>query len=158
MKKLLIIFTVLINTPAIALVNADIPGACSVNINTAIAVYEPYSFTCNAGYFLPADTLECKPCPTGFTCSGGTFDFNPDHSQGLTQTTQTTQNLSNTCSINFANAVAIFERATINLNFDDGNGNVTSTTCEYGDTIMIPENVPTRPGYVFTGWVVRENN
>ena len=56
------------------------------------------------------------------------------------------------------NMIPIFRPKTMTLNFDDGNGNVTSTTCEYGDTIVIPENVPTRTGYNFAGWVVRQNN
>ncbi len=47
------------------------------------AVYDVNTYTCNSGYFLPANTLGCITCPVGATCVGGTFDFNPNNFQGL---------------------------------------------------------------------------
>ena len=52
--------------------------------------------------------------------------------------------------------IPIFRPKTMTLNFDDGNGNTTTTTCTYGGLVNIPDTVPTRPGYTFTGWVVRQ--
>ena len=157
MKKLLIIFLIIISTPAMALYTNDIQNMCGLTDVNIYAVFEPISYTCGAGYFLPANTPGCQPCPAGFVCSGGTFAFNPTCSQGATKPTQITHNATRACSVDLTDFAAVFERATINLNFDDGNGNTTTTTCTYGDTITIPDTIPTRPGYNFAGWVVRQN-
>ena len=131
---------------------------CDTDIVKYVAVYEPNEYTCANGYFLPANTDGCRPCPNGFTCNGGTYKFNKDRYQGATLNNMYASTMNNMCGDNFAiNMHAIYEPNTINVNFDDGNGNVTSMTCEYGDTITIPETVPTRPGYTFTGWVVRQS-
>ena len=39
--------------------------------------------TCNPGYYLPADTMECTICPTGRYCPGGTYRFNADEDEGV---------------------------------------------------------------------------
>ena len=170
MKKLLIIFTIVFSTNAFALIDDDIVGGCDVitlnavnNLTNMLPVYRAKNYTCNTGYFLPANTEGCQPCPSGYICDGGSFDFNEYYAQGINLPTYITQNASNICSVNLLNSVGqttnmipIFRPKTMTLNFDDGNGNVTSTTCTYGDTITIPDTVPTRPGYTFTGWVVRQ--
>ena len=123
------------------------------------AIYKPNTYTCNPGYYLPANTDGCQPCPVGCTCVGGTFDWDLDFFQGVSSCSISATIMNNMCADNFpGDLFAIYEPNTVTLNFDDGNGNTTTTTCEYGDTIVIPENIPTRTGYNFTGWVVRENN
>ena len=41
----------------------------------------------------------------------------------------------------------------INITWNDGENQIATNTCTYNGTITLPET-PTRPGYVFTGWVV----
>lgn len=67
------------------------------------AIYEIDSYTCSTGQYLPANTLGCVSCPTGSTCTGGTFDFNPDEYQGLEFGTITTNTINNICAANFYN-------------------------------------------------------
>lgn len=159
--------------PAVALINENITDGCDDSIirpnnrhSEITAIFAANEYTCANGYFLPANGIACDPCPNGFTCTGGTYTFNEFLSQGISGNPTIQQNVQHLCSANMNQAysinhvvlVAQFEPNTVNLEFDDGNGNITSTTCEYGDTITIPDTVPTRPGYNFTGWKVRENN
>ena len=74
------------------------------------AVYEINTYDCPSGYYLPANTLGCKPCPSGFNCPGGTFQFNPDMFQGLYFTENITTTMNNVCAANFpTNIFAIYE-------------------------------------------------
>lgn len=83
---------------------------CNTNIDDYYALYEIDSYTCNYGQYLPANTLGCVSCPTGFTCPGGTFEFNPDIFQGLDITSIPTNTLNNICANNFPdNLIAIYE-------------------------------------------------
>ena len=59
---------------------------CDASIYNYVAVYEINTYNCSSGYYLPANTLGCKPCPSSFNCPGGTFQFNPDMFQGLSFT------------------------------------------------------------------------
>lgn len=152
MKKLFVFFAGLFIP--VFLVYAE---TCNTIATKMRAIYTPNSYTCNAGYFLPANTAGCRVCPSEASCDGGSFFFNPDVAQGIVYDTFK-HNLTNTCSVDFSSKLrAVFVPNTINLNYDDGNGNTTAMTCDYGGTINIPETAPTRPGYVFTGWVVRQN-
>ena len=136
----------------------NIAGDCG-NVYSYHAVFDVLAFNCAQGYFLPAGALSCVACPDGYTCDGGTFEFNVNVTQGLNAGDILLQNAVGSCGDDFTRSFhAIYEPNTVNLNFDDGNGNVTSMTCEYGDTIVIPENVPTRTGYNFAGWVVRQQS
>lgn len=112
---------------------SDFIGGCTTEIAgpVMIAEFSPTTYNCGAGYYLPSDGIECEQCPTGHNCNGGRYTYNPSTDQGI--------------SIN-----------QINLNFNDGNGNTITTTCTYGNTINIPETVPTRPGYTFAGWKVHQ--
>ncbi len=68
------------------------------------ATYRINSYTCNSGEFLPANTLGCVTCPNGFTCPGGTFDFNPNYFQGLNIDTVNNipgTQINNICADNF---------------------------------------------------------
>ena len=67
------------------------------------AVYEPNSYTCNPGEYLPANTLGCVSCPVGFVCNGGTYNFNPDYFQGIDFNPSNISNtqINNICAANF---------------------------------------------------------
>ena len=73
---------------------------CNTNIVTYRAHYTPIRYTCTPGEFLPANTLGCRPCPNGFTCPGGTFDFNPDSLQGIKVFNSTGDTMNNMCAYN----------------------------------------------------------
>jgi hypothetical protein len=76
---------------------------CNTNIVRYNAFYEINKYTCAHGQYLPANTLGCVSCPNGFTCPGGTFEFNPDYFQGIdfnVQNISSTQ-INNICSANF---------------------------------------------------------
>jgi hypothetical protein len=70
------------------------------------AVYEINSYTCQSGEFLPANTLGCRTCPSGATCVGGTFNFNPNIYQGLDFQSISNTTLNNVCADNFINELA----------------------------------------------------
>ena len=74
---------------------------CNTDISDYYLLYEIDSYTCDTGYYLPANTNECKQCPNGFICSGGTFEFNPDIFQGLSIDTVPNTTISNICAANF---------------------------------------------------------
>lgn len=75
---------------------------CDTNIDTYFAIYEINTYDCTSGYYLPANTLGCKSCPSGFNCPGGTFQFNPDIFQGLYFTENITTTVNNVCATNFS--------------------------------------------------------
>ena len=102
MKKLFVLSLLVLNLPAFGFITENVPNACG-NAPHLYAIFTN-TFTCSAGYFLPADSTECAPCPTGYFCAGGTYTFNATQSQGLTQRTATyfTTNASNTCAANFS--------------------------------------------------------
>lgn len=74
---------------------------CDKNIKKYWAAYTLNQYTCNAGEFLPANTLGCAPCPVGGDCVGGTYDFNPNKFQGLKITTIQNDTLGGVCAENF---------------------------------------------------------
>lgn len=73
---------------------------CDISVDDYYALYTINHYACDAGYFLPANTLGCVACPSGFTCDGGTFPFNPDIYQGLDIQEIKTQT-NNVCAANF---------------------------------------------------------
>jgi len=51
----------------------------------AQTLYAQWSMTCDAGYYLPKNTLACTPCLGGHYCTGGTeYVFNATTDQGIT--------------------------------------------------------------------------
>ena len=115
------------------------------------------SYTCNSGYFLPANSDTCRVCPTGFSCPGGSFEFNPDEYQGAELNNVSTTTMNNVCAANFPQKIfAVYEPNTITVNWDDGT-NTTQNTCIYGGAITLPPT-PTRPGYKFGGWRIKNIN
>ena len=94
MKKLFLIFLLL---PLSAF--ADM--TCDTNVNKYYAIYTPNSYTCSVGQYLPANAVACVACPNGFTCPGGTFNFNPNLFQGLIFETIPQTTMNNVCAVNF---------------------------------------------------------
>ncbi len=76
---------------------------CNTNVDGYYALYEIDSYTCNYGQYLPANTLGCVSCPTGFTCPGETFNFNEDEFQGIDFDVNniSTTTMNNICANNF---------------------------------------------------------
>lgn len=74
---------------------------CDTNVSKYHATYTPNSYTCNVGQYLPANSLGCVVCPNGFTCPGGTFNFNPNLFQGLIFETIPQTTMNNICAANF---------------------------------------------------------
>ena len=56
---------------------------CSPYYIFARADFTPNEYTCNAGYYLPANGIECISCPSGSACVGGTYSFNETTDQGI---------------------------------------------------------------------------
>ena len=148
MNKLYIIFNIIVSANAFAEVIA-----CDDAATDYYAAYDAHEHTCSAGYFLPANTDGCRQCPPGYTCNGGTFEFNPDNYQGAILDTVTTTTMNNVCADNFpTDLYAIYDPKTVTITFDDGTGNTTAKTCTYDGLVNIPETPPTRTGYIFNGW------
>ncbi len=68
---------------AFAYITDDIPNGCDEIYADMYPVFKINEYTCNAGYYLPANGIECVPCRPGYTCAGGTYTFNPTHEQGI---------------------------------------------------------------------------
>ena len=80
-----------------------------------LAIYEPNIYTCNAGEFLPPNTLGCVACPQNMTCAGGTFSFSENNVQGLPN--YITGIVNSACADNISpKYVAIYERSTYTCN------------------------------------------
>ena len=83
--------------------------ACNVDLSKYYARYRANTYTCQNGQYLPANTLGCVTCPTGFTCPGGTFEFNPDRFQGISLIAIHGSTMNNICAKNAPNIMsAIF--------------------------------------------------
>lgn len=96
---------------------------------TLTAQWALSSYTCQSGKYLPANGTSCTNCASGYTCSGGTFNFDPDEDQGLTPNTLT-------------------------VRWTDWAGNTTQNSCEYGGSVTLPSSSQSRDGYTFDGWEV----
>ena len=134
----------------------DIIGGCG-DAYYYTAEFEPISYTCLSGQFLPAGAISCLPCPDGYTCSGGTYAFNANQTQGISEGDILVTNAIGSCSPQFNQSFsAIFEPNTITINWDDGT-NTVQNTCIYGQSITLPPT-PVRPGYKFGGWRVKRKD
>ena len=102
MKKIIIFLSFLLNANvAFGYVNETIQNQCGIMGNKFFAIHTINSYTCQSGEFLPAYTLGCQPCPSGYTCSGGTYVFNENKYQGAVKSaTYIDNDLTNMCSIN----------------------------------------------------------
>lgn len=154
-------------------ITQNLTGGCDSTSLQAISnttylepVFTINIYTCSSGQFLPANVDGCRSCPSGYTCSGGTFEFNETVAQGITPKDTISANASNACSSNVLKTVGtasylepIFTPNTVSLTWDDGVGNTQSTSCTYDGLINLPPEPPQRPGYRFNGWkLVTTNN
>ncbi len=150
MKKILLL-SLLFTQPSFA------EMMCDMGVSKYFAVYEINTYTCAPGEYLPANTLGCVSCPTGFSCPGGTYEFNQYEYQGLSFESVPDATMNNVCAVNFPKKMfAVYEPNTITINWDDGT-NVVQNTCTYGGAITLPPT-PVRPGYVFGGWRIKNQN
>ena len=67
------------------------PTTCNqtaLGVDTGSVELEPEftrnQYTCNAGYYLPADAIECTICPENSYCPGGTYTFSETTEDGRT--------------------------------------------------------------------------
>ena len=150
MKKILLL-SLLLTQPSFA------EMMCDTGVSKYFAVYEINTYDCASGYYLPANTDGCRACPTGWACPGGTYIFNTDKFQGLEFGNIETNTMNNICAANFPKKMyAVYEPNTITINWDDGT-NTVQNTCTYGQSITLPPT-PVRPGYVFGGWRIKNQN
>ena len=62
----------------------DAIGSCVKNFNKSYsAIFEPITYTCTPGYYLPANMDACTQCPQNNKCVGGTYTFNETTDQGI---------------------------------------------------------------------------
>ena len=82
------------------------------------ALFEPISYACNSGYYLPANAVACEECTNGFSCSGGTYTFDEKATQGLSRNAQSyIADTATVCANNFDKVYnAVFEPAQYNCN------------------------------------------
>lgn len=108
MNKLMSIFLLLfIITPVWAdTITQNVSNECNVKYLGAYndanqaqieAIWQPNSYTCDVGYFLPADGIECIKCSDEHICLGGTYFFNILESQGIQFDKILTNNFTNGC-------------------------------------------------------------
>ena len=83
MKKLFLIFLIIPTHVFADYINDDIIAGCD-GLYAYQAVFALKTRTCLLGSYLPANSLVCELCPSGYTCSGGTYDFNADIFSGAT--------------------------------------------------------------------------
>lgn len=155
MKKIFILFSMFYIFPSFAEILNDFSNMCGM-YHYMYAV--PKSFTCLPGQFLPASGYECVSCPDGYTCVGGTYTFDSKNAQGLERgASQLSPDEHNTCAANTGHVMNGYWIAnTITINWDDGT-NTVQNTCVYGQSITLPPT-PVRPGYVFGGWKIKNQN
>ena len=64
--------------------NNTMNNICANNFpGNLFAIYEPNQHICSAGYYLPANIDECRPCLLNHYCTGGTYTFNETTDQGI---------------------------------------------------------------------------
>lgn len=170
MKKLFGIFIVCLvyANCAHAYITSNVSQGCRPSTRLE-AVFEPATYNCSAGYYLPANSETCAACLSGYTCPGGTFPFNATSAQGMAYDDLISSNVSGGCNSSSLSASggharlnARFEPNRIFINFYDNGTQVTggnvATSCDYGDVFDVPSSssVQQRTGYVFKGWKVRQ--
>lgn len=128
-------------------INTDITHGCDVTLSGAwAAVFEPNSYTCQNGYYVPANTDGCVICPANSYCVGGTYTFNATTDQGIAE-----------CPIGYSSSAGASQcdANTITVNwggYGTNNEQSQQTTCTYGGTITTPTTAPTKRGHTFMGW------
>ena len=132
-------------------ITTNVDDGCGRTESRLFGRFAPNEYTCNAGYYLPADAIECVQCPANSFCLGGTYTFNETITQGI----------SGQCATGYSSSAgsAACTPNTITVRWDDGNGGAYSTTCIYGGALTTPATEPVAPrGYHFTGWTFNLGN
>ena len=119
------------------------------NASNITATFVPNQYTCNAGYYLPANAIECTQCPENSYCPGGTLTFNETTPDGIFPCPNNQTSLPGSSSVD--------QCKTISLNWVSNGETYTATSCTINDLVTLP-NPPTNPGYTFTGWKLQTNN
>ena len=155
MNKYFFTFLCFIISPAVAAYNTDISEACSADFaHNLIAFYKPNIYICSAGNYLPANSVTCSVCPSGYVCAGGSYAFNPKSSQGLVYKSAMGQKAVNACSNNLSHdLIAVYTPNKIQINWD-AKISTMQTQCTFDWPIEFPAD-PVRPGYKFMGWRIK---
>ena len=103
MKKIFVLFLLVYSMASMAITVDDFNNVCGLYAyDNMYATFAPDSYSCESGKFLPANGLGCANCLAGFSCAGGTFDFNEYSDQGLVLLgTNYTINENNVCAVSF---------------------------------------------------------
>ena len=130
----------------------DAIGSCSPQFNQSFsAVFEPITYTCSAGYYLPADAEGCIECPANNYCQGGTYTFNETVPQGLNPCPNNTPHSpagSTSEQQCHAAIITITWTGATQAAIDANNAGTTT----YGGDIRTPQSAIQLPGQTFIGW------
>mgnify|MGYP002868430282 FL=1 len=86
MKLIFLLFYLFVITPVFGAIVSDFTNVCgNQGMKNLYAVFSVDTITCNAGYFLPANTDGCVICSENYYCVGGTYTFNETDAQGITE-------------------------------------------------------------------------
>ena len=116
---------------------------------TLYAKWTAKSVTCDAGKYLPSNTLTCKSCDAGYYCAGGTYSFNTSSIQGRTACTAGTYNSNTGSSASSAcvkasagyyvpSAAAMSQTACTGATYTETTGATSCTACPTVDASVTP--------------------
>ena len=111
MLILAVIFIICFSMPALAddFITDNIINGCG-EAYYYTANFEPITYNCANGYFLPAGAISCATCPSGYTCPGGEYSFSATNTQGIAEGDILVQDAIGSCSAGFSQSLtAIFE-------------------------------------------------
>lgn len=111
MLILAVIFIICFSMPVLAddFITDNIINGCG-DAYSYRAIFEPITYHCAYGYFLPAGAISCATCPSGYTCPGGEYYFSATTTQGIAEGDILVQDAIGSCSGMFSQSLtAIFE-------------------------------------------------
>ena len=91
------------------LITQNIANDCG-NTYSYSAIFEPITYNCANGYFLPAGAVSCEKCPPEYTCPGDQYTFSATNTQGIAEGDILVQDAIGSCASDFNQSFsAIFE-------------------------------------------------
>lgn len=131
------------------------PGFGLRDVSSGIVITNASSF--GSGMTMTHSTYtEDGDCPTNYKDMGITTEILTDTTNGSCQKNYKTTTSMSHCDRNPGNVCLNSPSPQITINWYDGiNENPTVSTCFIEDKVVLPPT-PTRPGYVFGGWRVRQ--
>ena len=108
---LAVIFIICFSMPVLAddFITDNIINGCG-DAYSYRAIFEPITYNCAYGYFLPAGALSCEKCPSEYTCPGGSYTFSTTNTQGIAEGDILVQDAIGGCSSDFNQSFsALFE-------------------------------------------------